>query len=227
MPYGWVYMLRNTVNGKCYVGQTTQMPAMRLKQHGTRRSHCIALKAAFAKYGADAFELISIGSAVDKDALDTMEIDAIARLGTTAPGDYNLRAGGSWGTHGPEARAKLSKAHKGRIPSPKTREINRQRMLGTSPSHEVRAKISATLTGRPLDAERRARMKGRNVGYRHTEEAKAKMKANRAGIPVTDSHKEKLRVANIGKKHSPETRAKMTASHTAKWAERRAALCPP
>jgi hypothetical protein len=219
MTYGWIYMLRNTVNGKCYVGQTTQEPTMRFKQHVQERSHCVALKSAFAKYGADAFEMTVLGSAGDKDALDAMEIEAIARLGSISPGGYNLRAGGSWGTHGPEARKKISKASKGRTLSPEHREIMRQRMLGTSPSPQVR--------GRPLPEERRAKMKGMRAGYRHTEEAKAKMKANRAGIPMTEAGKEKLRAANLGKKHSEETKAKMTASHIARWARIRAPSCHP
>jgi group I intron endonuclease len=226
MIYGWIYVLRNTVNGKCYVGQTTQEPSMRFKQHVKERSHCVALKAAFAKYGAEAFEMMKFGRAADKAVLDAMEIEAIAILGSIAPGGYNLRAGGSWGTHGPEARQKISKATKGRTVSDSHRELMRQRMLGTSPSPETRAKISATLTGRPLAEERHAAMKGRGVGRRHTEESKAKMKANRAGIPMTEEGKKKLRAANLGKKHSEEIKAKMTAAQTARWAQRRALTCP-
>ena len=226
MPYGYVYLLRNTVNGKGYVGQTTQQPYVRFRQHARGQSRCRALKAAIAKHGASAFRLEMLGTAADRRELDLLEIASIVFYGTVAPNGYNLREGGAAGTHNEATRKLISAANKGKKQPSDVVERARQRMLGTSPSAEARQKISAALKGRPLPRETRTKMSLARMGRKHSDEARAKMSANRAGIPVSDECREKLRLANLGKRHSPETKAKMTAAHTARWALRRAPSCP-
>lgn len=220
MAYGVVYLARNRVNGKGYVGQTTQNAEQRFSQHRTRleRSRCKALAAALKKYGVDAFEFSVLYEAADRASLDAAEIAFIELLGTAAPAGYNLRAGGLAGTHSAETRLKISRGNKGKKLSAEQRQAMRERMLGTSPSQETRAKIRDALLGRSLSEEACRKMAASRLGKRHTAEARAKMSANRAGIPVSDETRQKLRLANLGKRHSAETKAQMSVSQAARWA---------
>jgi group I intron endonuclease len=220
VAYGVVYLARNRINGKGYVGQTTQPPERRFCQHRTRLewSRCKALAAAIAKYGPNAFEFVVLCEAADRSSLDAAEVAFILSLGTVAPAGYNLRAGGLTGTHAPDTRQKISAGNKGKKNSDAQRQKQRERMLGTSPSPETRAKIRAALLGRPLSGEVCRKMAASRVGKRHTAEARAKMSANRSGIPVSEETKQKLRLANLGKRHSAETKAQMSVSQAARWA---------
>jgi len=115
MAYGVVYLVRNRINGKCYVGQTTQVPEVRFEQHRKRKgSHCKALAAAISKHGHEAFEFTVIHVAAHKSDLDEAERRLIAEHGAAAPAGYNIKDGGSWGTHSPETRARSQPATKER-----------------------------------------------------------------------------------------------------------------
>lgn len=52
--FGYIYIIRNTINNKVYIGQTRRKPGLRWKQHCKERN-CPKLKAAFKKYGVDNF----------------------------------------------------------------------------------------------------------------------------------------------------------------------------
>ncbi len=226
MSYGVVYVIRNLVNGKSYVGQTTQPAEERFRQHRSRinTSHCKALSAAISKHGVESFEF-SVATEVDsKEKLDAVEVEFILRLGSMSPGGYNLKAGGSFGTHGPESREKISRGNRGKERSEEYRAAASARMIGTSVPEETRIKISATLLGKNyVNAEARAVGAEKRRGRRHTEESKAKMSTNRSGIRVSEEMKARLSAANLGKKHSPETRARMSERQRERHAARKEA----
>lgn len=224
MPYGYVYIVRNKKNGKCYVGQTTQPPERRFDQHRRRltTSHCKALSAAIRRHGADAFEFAVIAAAEDKSALDAAETAAISAHDLLAPRGYNIKTGGSFGKHSAQTKQRMSLAHKGKPKSSAQIEKFRLRMLGTSPSAETRAKIAAALRGRTPSTANAAALRAANLGRVPSEESRHKMSANRSGIPVSEATKKKLRVANLGKRHSAATRARMTAAQIARWAVQKA-----
>lgn len=222
MAYGVIYLLRNLRNGKGYIGQTTQPPEMRLRQHlKSKRMHCKALVAAIAKYGPDAFEFLVLSTAATKQELDDAEVKAITNYGTMSPAGYNLREGGSWGTHSAESRRAISAANKGKTISEEQLRGMSERMLGTSPSLETRAKISAKLTGRKMPPEvcEQMSIRGfqRHIDNPFTDESKALMSRNRSGIPVSEERKRHLSVINTGKTHTEETKAVMSASQTERW----------
>ena len=226
MAYGVVYLVRNRNNGKCYVGQTTQVPEVRFEQHRKRKgSHCKALAAAIAKHGHEAFEFTVIYVAAHKADIDEAERRLIAEHGAAAPAGYNIKEGGSWGTHSPETRAAISASNKGKTIPDSQRRASSERMTGTSPSVETRAKISAKLTGRKLDEELCTLMSicglKRHVEKPFSDASKALMSKNRSGIPVSNERKQHLSRINTGKKHSEQTKAAMSASQREAWARRR------
>ena len=53
---GYIYKIRNKIDNKIYIGQTTQDLDIRWKQHLKKRSNCRYLKHAFNKHGTDNFE---------------------------------------------------------------------------------------------------------------------------------------------------------------------------
>ena len=182
--------------------------------------------AAIAKYGPDAFEFTVIFVAASKLELDEAEIRLIAEYNALAPSGYNLREGGSWGTHSAESRLAISIANKGKTISEEQLRGMSERMLGTSPSAETRAKISAKLVGRKLPPEVCELMSIRGL-KRHaenpfSEESKALMSKNRSGIPVSEERKQHLSRINTGKTHSEETKAAMSVSQKEAWARRKA-----
>ena len=115
---GIIYVITNTVNGKQYVGQTTQLLSRRWWWHLRRTSDgaCCALHYAIRKYCAEAFKIEQIDFAETIDELNEKEIYHIARLKTLTPNGYNMTIGGE-GFPGvaitQKTRQKLSEASMG------------------------------------------------------------------------------------------------------------------
>jgi len=82
-----VYQIRNTVNGKCYVGVTTKTLAWRFKQHSYQKGS--PLYSDMRAYGRGIFVIEEISRLCDKAEALTAEDDAIKNLGTLAPRGYN------------------------------------------------------------------------------------------------------------------------------------------
>jgi hypothetical protein len=90
---GFIYQIRNTVNGKCYVGQTRRrLVSHRWSQH-KRRPDGI-LKFAFASHGLDKFEF-SVICEIPNEELNDREVKEISERRTLAPNGYNLQTGGN------------------------------------------------------------------------------------------------------------------------------------
>lgn len=112
-----VYCIKNTVNGKLYVGQTVQLIRTRWSNHvSASRNPETAINFAIAKYGAENFEISILEECQDKESLDKAEIRWIAKLGTLGLNGYNMTAGGFGGQLDPpeETRRRLHSASLGR-----------------------------------------------------------------------------------------------------------------
>lgn len=93
---GWIYLMKNNVNGKLYVGQTIQKVTRRIKCHfwealggiypGTK------LNRAIVKYGPESFTY-TILLKCSPEQLDEMEIHYIKEYNTFHEG-YNMTTGG-------------------------------------------------------------------------------------------------------------------------------------
>jgi len=151
---GRIYKVLCSISGKIYIGQTTRTLHERWQRHlssASSRKVKTHLYAAILKYGKDAFSIELVEDNILKKDLDERERFWIEYFQASNPAiGYNLTRGGV-ANHGgwhlsTEAKAKISKAQKGRV---KTSE-HRQKLSkaikarnGDYITDEVRQRISA------------------------------------------------------------------------------------
>lgn len=94
---GKIYIIRNDVNDKVYIGQTKRSIEKRFQEHTTltEAKRSLVFARAIQKYGADKFhvELLQDGL-TSTEALDAAEIRYIKEFGSIAPNGYNVTDGG-------------------------------------------------------------------------------------------------------------------------------------
>jgi len=193
---GHLYMIKNKLNGKIYIGQTTRPIHKRLEEHQTgKSSNCAAIYNAIKFHGWDNFE-VDWYECPDED-LNFDEELLVREMGTLAPGGYNLREGG--GNCG-----KMSE---------ETKQKCREAQLGKTLSNETRQKISESnlcekhhMYGKKLTDEHKQKISESRNGKTHTEECKRMMSDARIGIPKSDEHKKKIGEAQTGEKNHKSKR---------------------
>lgn len=140
-----VYGIRNTINGKRYVGQTTGMLRVRLSCHrsdSTRKD--TALARAIRKYGWEAFEVETLETCETQEALNEAEIRWVSDLRSQTPHGYNMMEGGKQhGSHDEATKAKIGNASRGRIKSAETIELLRGRAV----TDEVKGTLRSLYAG--------------------------------------------------------------------------------
>ncbi len=109
-----IYRITNVVNGKVYIGQTSQGLRQRQREHICRfnlgeRDHKIYM--AMRKYGLKNFEFEALCNTFTQEFLDDLEIYFIAKYDSFNNG-YNMTIGGD--SVSKETRKKISEAMKGR-----------------------------------------------------------------------------------------------------------------
>lgn len=218
---GCVYLARNRVNEKRYVGKTIYSLAIRSSNHAAiakQGKSRMYIAKAIAKYGPEQFEWTVLLESENNEELCKVERVMIAMLKTKVPKGYNLTDGGegSVGFHHSEAalaklrkpksaetRAKLSAAAIGRKRGPfsaKTRAKMRAVAKRRKFSAETRAKISAAAKVRKFSAETRAKMGATRKGRKHSDETKAKIAAAHKGLPCSAEAKAKISATKRAKK---------------------------
>lgn len=224
MPYGSVYKITNRISGRGYVGQTTQPVSVRWSQHFNRAFHVRhpvgSLQEIIRECGKEAFDVEVLETADTKQELDRLEIHFIELFKTREPHGYNKMSGRAHGTHSEKTKLAISNAHKGRKQPQHVKELNRQRMLGTTVPPEVREKISRKLKGRKLSPKTCAKMSRARRGKKRADAAR--MSSWLKGVPKSVEGRENIRRARIGKKASLLTRQRMSETHRKIWAERNA-----
>lgn len=209
----YLYLMTNSVNGKQYVGVTTQKLIRRRNAHfntALRGGDTVFMRA-IRKYGPEAFTLEQIGEASTWEDLMVMERDAIIHYGTLVPYGYNMTQGG-------------------------------EGLLGLAHTEEAKEAIGAARRGKPRDAATRIKLSEATKAYLaehgnpmqgrvHSPETRAKIAAKAVGRqghwlgkkmgPQSLEHRQKLSEARKGREawnrgiaHTAETRAKMAASRT-------------
>lgn len=204
-PYGRVYLITNSANGKRYIGQTIRTLEIRFKQHCALQAKCRALESAIRKYGAGCFSIKELATAADQDELNALEARYIREFSTVSPGGYNLRDGGG---------------AKGAMHA-ETKEIMRN--LGRRP--QVIAQL-ATLNGSP---ERRRAL--REQGRLNWPAVEAKMLAARMDPDVQKRRIENTKATWTNPevlqrqreflaemRERPEVKQKRSATMSARWA---------
>ena len=98
--YGEIYIIKNFVNGKYYVGQTIQSSQERFSQHireayaKNRKEYNYCISRGIRKYGKEAFDFAVLAEQVPIDDLDIVEDHYIDMYNTTNPEfGYNMSPG--------------------------------------------------------------------------------------------------------------------------------------
>lgn len=207
----YIYLIRNEINGKSYVGQTGRTILHRWREHlGTVKNKLNKmgnyLYHSMSEYGSDNFEVSELAVAVGKDWADFHEKMWILLLDSTnKEKGYNLTVGGRVPLATAETRAKLSAALKGK-PAPNK---------GMKASDEARANMSRarregnwsiTPEGRESIRQNKLGEKNPNFGGKSvTEETRRKMSESRKGmsawnlgISTPEDVKQKMRIRRPG-----------------------------
>lgn len=243
-PYGVVYCITNTVNGKKYIGQTTGTIAYRWSKHCGGGKQCRVLRSAIDKYGKESFTVAQVDTADSKQELDAKEIFHITQNNSDSRAHgYNIAPGGAIGKHAQETReliskalkgkklseghcAKLSAAHMGHTRSEQSRVKQSASMMGAKrpKTKEHIAKIAAANRGQkrgPMSEERKAKIGAANLGKVHgplSAVHREKIAAAQRGVPKVVSPEAKIRMAEMLRNRvlSAETLKKMSDSHKGK-----------
>lgn len=227
-PTSIIYKITNTINGKFYVGHTSQGLTRRWKQHcyTTTFGSTYHLHNAIRKYGPAVFTQ-TILEQTAPNIVQTREQYWIAKLNP----QYNMTSGGEGMPNPtPETRARLSASRRGRGNS----------FYGKTHSDETRQKIGNANRGRPCSPEARNKIgeqqrlvwadptfhakmctmrQGKNSGNTNPMFGRVGPANPRFGHTHTDAAKAKMSAASklrnsgagnpmYGKKQSPETIAK-------------------
>lgn len=137
--YGYIYLLKNNINNKLYIGQTINGFDKRYMGNIALNTHNDHLKKAIEKYGIDNFTINKeFDIAYNKEDLDLLE-DMYIKLYETTNSDYgyNKQFGGSHGKPSEESRRKMSEARKGNT-----------NMLGHTHTEEAKRKMSKAKKGK-------------------------------------------------------------------------------
>lgn len=114
--YGRVYLITNLVNGKQYVGKTTQTIKERFKAHTGRSNsknfYKMAIAMAIKKYGKESFKIEELAISYTKEQLKFSEGFYINYFNTLSPNGYNITniINGN-DKHSKESKEKIRIAH--------------------------------------------------------------------------------------------------------------------
>ena len=147
-----VYCHTNKVNGKKYIGITSQEPTRRW-QNGNHYNTQPYFWRAIQKYGWDGFQHEILYTDLSKESAEQLEVDLIKKYQTQDPNKgYNSADGGAarsgW-SHTEDAKRRMSESRMGRVVSEATREKLSKANRGQKMSDEARAKMSAAKKGKP------------------------------------------------------------------------------
>jgi group I intron endonuclease len=221
-----IYIIKNLVNNKVYIGQTSNIKKRQAEHKrylNNKGHHNIYLQNAWNKYGEYNFKF----SIIEECTINELNIKEqywieyyksnIRKYG------YNMTNGGD-GVRGfnfsDEQKQKLSKAHKGQIPvnkgksrSEETKRKISEKCKGIKLSEEIKEKIRQANLGKVLSKEHKEKIRQSNKGLKRSEETRKRISESKKGIKLSNETKKKLSEANSGKNngfygkvHSEETK---------------------
>lgn len=191
-----IYCIENTINGKKYIGKTSESFERRWYIHAwnlNKGSHSNRhLQNAWKKYGEENFKFYIL---MELPAIDFIlniaeNIFIIKFSSHESLGGYNLTMGGegsSGWTPSEETREKISKANKGY----KFSEERKQK-------HSKRMKENPPMLGKHLSPESKERIQLSLIGRKHSAETKEKLSISHKGLLAGDKN------PNFGRKRSEE-----------------------
>ena len=123
---GQIYLIKNKINGKCYIGQALCFTGSNNNRWGTlgrwnshireatktNQDHCILLNNAIRKYEKNNFEIFTLLKCNKKD-LDINEENFILEYNSIQPNGYNIKFGGSKSKNSEETILKMKESYLG------------------------------------------------------------------------------------------------------------------
>ena len=222
-PYGFIYFILNTKNGKYYVGQTTDTPKKRWIGHVSEsRSKIKRLKNnylcnAIRKYGRQSFEVRTLLTCNNQKELDDAEVFFISLFdATNSDLGYNGTAGGFGGKKTEQTKKRIGESNKGRKVSPETIALIVTANTGRKHTPEARENMSRAQKGRKHTEETKKRISLAKKGKKKTPMSEAAKVNNRLarigkkGYPMSDKLKETLRKINSERKRTPEEKERLS-----------------
>ncbi len=199
-----IYIIKNNINNKVYVGQTWISIKKRLSQHKEKENGCLKLRNAMNAYGRENFLIEALVSSKTQENADFLEIYFISLYDSINNG-YNIKEGGSRGKQSEETKQKISKRNKGKVHS----EISRKNM---SDAHKGQKPWNLGLI---CSEEVNEKNRQAQLGKKASEETKKKMSLSRTGEknPMFGKHfseeaKKNMSIAHLGQRNSPDTEFK-------------------
>lgn len=211
-----IYIIKNTINGKSYIGSAVNLKSRESKHKSDlskNKHHSIKLQRSWNKYGKQNFIFDILEIVLNKNDLIEKEQFWIDLYGSYKNG-FNCCgiAGSILGIkRSEETRAKMSNANKLRAPvSDETRKKMSEIMLNISV--ETRAKMSSAAKSRPLISEStRKKLSDSVKNMVFTDEIRSKISNGLKGKTKSDEHKAKLSAsAKLRASVSNETRKKIS-----------------
>lgn len=169
-----IYCLINRINGKKYVGMTSQRLNNRWRR-GKGYRGCEAIEQAFKEYGWENFEHIVLEEGLSFETACEEEKRFVKELGCRYPDGYNIDGGG----------------RRNRDIADRTKQKIGEKNRGRKASEETRAKMSAAQKGRVVSKEAREKISAANKGRVFSEEARAKMSIAKKRLRKMPETKEK------------------------------------
>lgn len=181
-----VYKIQNQINGKSYVGQTTNSLEKRISEH--RKCNKTPVQKAITKYGIENFNIIIIDYAESMDELNSKEEFWISFYNTQKRSlGYNIKAGGRSSTFSEEGKKLISKRTKEAMKSPEVRN-----KLGRVWTLEEKEKKSKQMSGRKLSEEHRLAISKALKGKKKSKEHGKNISKGKTGMKYNWKHKQTL-----------------------------------
>lgn len=220
---GVIYKITNLIDGKVYIGQTTNFDD-RMRRHRLAKTQWKSyLYRAIKKHGSSNFSVEKLYESENytNELLNELEMEYIKQFSSKMPNGYNLTEGGG-GIRGHRFKMKPISAEERQRRNLAISKMN----TGRKKTEEAKKKISERLLGNTY-----------TLGYKHTDATKEKMSkihlGNKSRTGMKDSPETRLKKsiarqgsknpafgkpsANRGKKMSEETRRKKEVVRPCKY----------
>lgn len=200
-----IYKATNTINGKSYIGQTTNLKKRKQKHKDcARKGIQTYFYNAIRKYGINNFKWEVLCECISRKEMNEKEKYYIKKYDSFWKNNgYNLTEGGYDRQVTDKMRKKISDANKG----------EKHRLYGKHQTEETKHKISIAHKGKKLSKEHIKNMSIAFTGRKLSEETKKKMSLSRKGLKKSKEWIKKIAEGNRNKKISEETRRKLSLSH--------------